>query len=247
MSLSRGPKIISNGLVLYLDAANNKSYPRTGTTWYDLSGNNNNFSLTNGPSFSGTNGGNIVFDGTNDYGNSSSTLNLSSFSSITTEIWFKPSSTSNTMLFEHSANWNTNTGGFGLSPNGDGNFANTNLCHTALTPIALCGGKNYAFNCGTTTYSCHINIFSTITDSTGRLTYVNGNLLSFSSESGYSTSTATTNQGTTFRNDTMYLASRGGTAAYFGGSVAIFKVYNRKLSATEVLQNYNATKIRFGL
>ena len=67
MSLSRGPKIVTNGLVLYLDAANKKSYPGSGTTWTDLSGNNNTGTLTNGPTFDSNNGGSIVFDGTNDY------------------------------------------------------------------------------------------------------------------------------------------------------------------------------------
>ena len=58
-----GPKIITNGLVLYLDAANRNSYPGSGTTCTDLSGNNNNFTLVKGPTFSLGNMGNIVFDG----------------------------------------------------------------------------------------------------------------------------------------------------------------------------------------
>ena len=75
MSLSRGPKTITNGLVLYLDAANKKSYPGSGATWTDLSGNSNTGTLTNGPTFSAANMGSILFDGTNDYvdcGNNSS-------------------------------------------------------------------------------------------------------------------------------------------------------------------------------
>jgi hypothetical protein len=61
------PRIVTSGLVLALDAAERLSYPRTGTTWRDLSGNSNNFSLINGPTFSNTNLGNIVFDGADDY------------------------------------------------------------------------------------------------------------------------------------------------------------------------------------
>ena len=57
MATKYSPKIITNGLVLSLDAANNKSYPRSGTTWSDLSGNNNTGTLTNGPTFSDSNGG----------------------------------------------------------------------------------------------------------------------------------------------------------------------------------------------
>jgi len=67
MAIHRGPKIITNGLILCLDAASTKSYPGSGTTWFDRSGNGNNGVLTNGPTFSSTNGGSIVFDGTNDY------------------------------------------------------------------------------------------------------------------------------------------------------------------------------------
>ena len=60
--------IVKRGLVLHLDASINDSYPQSGTTWYDISGNNNNVTLINGPTFSSTNGGIITFDGVNDYG-----------------------------------------------------------------------------------------------------------------------------------------------------------------------------------
>jgi hypothetical protein len=67
MAGSTGPDIVTDGLVLALDAANKKSYPGSGTTWYDLSGNNNNGTLVNGPTYSSANGGVIVLDGVNDY------------------------------------------------------------------------------------------------------------------------------------------------------------------------------------
>ena len=67
MAFIHSPKIITDGLVLALDAANVKSYPGSGTSWNDLSGNNNTGTLTNGPTFDGGNGGSIVFDGVNDY------------------------------------------------------------------------------------------------------------------------------------------------------------------------------------
>ena len=247
MAINTGPKIIRSGLILHLDAGLTASYPGSGNRWYDLSGNNNTFALREGPTFNSANGGSIVFNGSDSSADSLSTVNLSAFTSITTEIWFKPSVSTGGMVFEHSANWNTNTGGFGLYPNSNGNTDDATLCHTNSNPTSMCGPRNYAFTCGTTLYSCHVNIFSTITDSTGRLTYVNGNLLSFSSTGGFSTSTATTNQSVTFRNDTMYLATRARTAAYFNGSIAMFKIYNRKLSASEILQNFETTKRRFNI
>ena len=67
MATKYSPKMVTDGLVLSLDAANTKSYPRSGTTWTDLSGNSNTGTLTNGPTFNAGNLGSIVFDGTNDY------------------------------------------------------------------------------------------------------------------------------------------------------------------------------------
>ena len=67
MALHHSPRIVTSGLVLALDAADRNSYPGSGTTWTDLSGNANNGTLTNGPTFNSANGGSIVFDGTNDF------------------------------------------------------------------------------------------------------------------------------------------------------------------------------------
>ena len=77
MSNQYGPRIVTNGLVLCLDAGNNKSYPGSGTVWNDLSGNNFNGILTNGPTYSPSSGGGIVFDGVNDYISLGSVLNNS--------------------------------------------------------------------------------------------------------------------------------------------------------------------------
>ena len=65
MSLSHSPLIVRDGLVLCLDAANPRSYPKSGTTWSDLAGANNG-TLTNGPTFDADDKGSIVFDGTDD-------------------------------------------------------------------------------------------------------------------------------------------------------------------------------------
>lgn len=69
MALYHSPLVVTDGLVLYLDAANTKSYPGSGTAWNDLSGQGNNGTLTNGPTFNSENGGSIVFDGADDYVN----------------------------------------------------------------------------------------------------------------------------------------------------------------------------------
>jgi hypothetical protein len=67
LALSHSPSIVTDGLVLCLDAANPKSYPGSGTTWTDLSGNGNNGTLVNGVGYSGSNLGSLSFDGSNDY------------------------------------------------------------------------------------------------------------------------------------------------------------------------------------
>ena len=67
MALSHSPSIVTNGLVLCLDAANSKSYPGSGTTWTDLSGRGNNGTLVNGVGYNSGNLGSLVFDGVDDY------------------------------------------------------------------------------------------------------------------------------------------------------------------------------------
>jgi hypothetical protein len=84
------PEIVTNGLVLNLDAGFVPSYPRSGTTWSDLSLNGNNGTLTNGPTYSSDGGGSIVFDGTNDY-IAFTDSNLLPTAGLTLSCWFKTS------------------------------------------------------------------------------------------------------------------------------------------------------------
>ena len=69
MSGNVAPNVVTNGLVVCLDGANLYSYPSSGTLWSDLTGNRNNFTLINGPTYDTSNGGSILFDGVNDYAN----------------------------------------------------------------------------------------------------------------------------------------------------------------------------------
>ena len=85
MGIAYNPKIVTNGLVLALDAGNTKSYPGSGTAWTDLSGNGNHGTLTSGPTYSSTNGGSIVFDGVDDY--VSTSVNFGSSSQFTVSMF----------------------------------------------------------------------------------------------------------------------------------------------------------------
>ena len=74
MSFKYGNGMVTDGLIFYLDAANPRSFVSGSTSWYDMTRNSNNGTLTNGPTYDSSNGGAVVFDGSNDYinfGNSS--------------------------------------------------------------------------------------------------------------------------------------------------------------------------------
>jgi hypothetical protein len=87
-----GPNIVTDGLVLALDAANTKSYPGSGTVWKDLSGNGNNGTLINGPTFDTGNLGSIEFDGVDDWTSFGNILNTGT-SDFTISAWVKSTST----------------------------------------------------------------------------------------------------------------------------------------------------------
>ena len=216
--MNYGPKTITNGLVLYLDAANKKSYPGSGTTWTDLSGNNNTGTLTNGPTFDSNNGGSIVFDGTNDY--VSNTMSNPGSMPITFEFWIYSNSSSPVGIFDTAPN------------TGDvlRNYSAGNVeWHIASPSIALGLSAN--------TWT---NIILQFYFSINRKIeyYKNGSLIT--TGTGSTSSTYAWNS-LTFGN------INGGSAGWYSGKMSIIKIYNRTLSATEVLQNYNATKRRFGL
>lgn len=238
MALGHNPTIVTSDLVLCLDAANPRSYPGSGSIWYDISGNGNNFTLYNAPTFSN---GALSFDGVNEYAASTNNINLTSYTSITAEVWFKASTTGDSMVIEHTSNWNTQTGGWGLYINSTGSTPQANLMHTNHNTEEA---RNYDFTIGTN-WNNQTNIFSRISDSTGRLTYCNGNLTSFAS-GAYGTST-TTIAGGSFANAILYLASRGGTAAYYNGSISLVKIYGTKLTADQVSTNFNAIRSRYNI
>jgi hypothetical protein len=216
MSVAGGPNLIKNGLVLELDAGNIKSYPTTGTTWYDKSGNAYNGTLINGPTFNTGSLGSIVFDGTND---GVSFSNLGNFGT-------------NPVSYE----WVVKS-----TPNG--NFQNlfTNGSD-ALAHIYIINNGNIRYYSegayDTSGLSINTNIFKFITitkSGTSALIYING----------IQQATLTISE-TTGNFNTPYVGINGSQYP-LNGSIASFKLYNKTLSASEVLQNYNATKGRFGL
>ena len=224
----RGYGIVRDGLVLYLDASSPNSYNSNfgPTTWKDISGNGNNGTLVNGPTFNSSNGGNLVFDGIDDY----ITRNISlPDNNITACVWVKNNNVSNTQrIFSH--------GNFGLDVAGN-NFSLQIFNSTVRGIVGVLGSSQFVGNGTTINSNFWYNI--TLTLGGGKLTlYLNGDLkVNDSTNSTIGTSSYTLNIATRANN----------TSEFFQGNIAQTSIYNRALSAQEVLQNYNATKTRFGL
>lgn len=235
MAFSHSPKIVTDGLVLSLDAGNVKSYPGAGVFWYDKSGNNNNGTLTNGPTFNTSSLGSIVFDATDEWVNVSpnSTLNLSSQGTI--GVWCYP-----TTLTQESY-----AGLIGMEIGGLYAQQSYYLHWRQIDNVIQGGiGNNGTYNvasCPLPTSITWYNFVFTWTGTTVNL-YRNGILINTSSQ----TVNAQSLSSDVKIGGRMFYPHSGGTGE-FNGRIAIAQIYNRGLTAQEVLQNYNATKGRFGL
>ena len=225
MAFSNGPKIITDGLVMNLSAFDRNSYVSGSTTWNDVSGQGNNGTLVNGPTFNSGNGGSIVFDGTNDYVNTTYTANT--LNNTTQNVWYKWDGVNQIKVLTYLGNSSTNGFGFLIHDGGSsGNIGNKvgilygGAVYNAITP-------NFA------TLTASWAYFTIIRTSTTTTLYVNGVLIGFTN--------TTPNLGATYEFD------YGDVTAGASGSVGSISFYNRALSFQEVLQNYNATKSRFGL
>ena len=220
MGLDHSPLIVTDGLVVYLDAGNTRSYTGSGNTAYDLSGSGNTSALTNGPTFNSSNLGAFVLDGSNDYILVNSQANILSKTAYTkiAYIYISNFSTVNNII----------SGGF------SGQHA-----FWMFGTNKLNAGHNGAWNTvvGATSLSLNTWYFAAVTysDSTGWKLYLNGR------EDGTSATT------TTFNGNQEIVIGAYSSGNNFTGRIASVQVYNRVLTASEIVQNYNATKRRYGL
>jgi hypothetical protein len=250
MAFNYSPKIITDGLVLYLDAANTRSYPGTGTTWSDLSRGGNNGVLTNGPTFNSANGGSIVFDGVDDYVNSiGTTSTFDYFCSIGTfsiGFWLNPNAINVRAFFIGNTLTNTEKGWFiaveyGATDYGNncirfhaaGNATNTRLIAGSTNDSTVTTGWKHYFY--TVTNGNYIGQW-----------YING----VSSTTTTRVGTGNADQGAYYSGPLARTLNIGrsnytSTVLPLAGRISNVLVYNRQLSAAEVLQNYNATKGRY--
>ena len=218
MATLYSPKIVSDGLVLCLDAANPKSYIGSGTTWNDLSGNSNNGTLTNGPAFNSENGGSIVFDGTNDYVNLPYLL-LSASQDFTINIWIKANSHGAGTIFCNYPAGNLQlvygTSNMGMWLNNNSTYLDSPATEFTTNPVFFTAQR-----IGGNETRVYLNA---ILKKTGASTSTIGSVSNF-------------RMGTNTNGSEVY-----------NGNIAQVSIYNRALSTSEVLQNFNATKARFGL
>lgn len=224
------PAIVTNGLVLNLDAGFTPSYPTTGTTWYDVGSGGNNGTLVNGPTFSSTNGGSIVFDGSDDYSLISNTSLLSfGTNPFSIGFWIYPTHTSlpsyRTIL---------------------SNYVGYNSDYVSYFYLGIFNGNNISFLDSGGNF---IIGFPSCVVSTNVWTHIaftrSGNSISSYQNGAPQGSVSFSNNFSGVR--TTKIGGGVTDTATFQGNLSIMSIYNRALSATEVQQNFNATKSRFGL
>jgi len=229
MALVHSPSIVTSGLVLCLDAANRKSYPGSGTTWTDLSGNGRTGTLNNmdGNNFNSANGGSLTFDGTNEFVACSGSITLTTATFI---AWMRRNGNQNQydgILISRGTNLSgmllQNSNNLGYTWNGD-----------------LAGGNNtYDWSSGLVVPNlswsmCAISVASS--SATAYLYQASGLTTAINN---YSHSSSVL--------DDIKVGQDDFGGRFFSGNIAQVSIYNRALTATEIAQNYNALKGRYGL
>ena len=222
MGTHGGPDIVTDGLVLSLDAANKKSYAGHGTVWNDLSGNANTGTLTNGPEFltsasnTVSNIGCFSFDGSNDL------VECSAISStnFTNSLWMRVDAKNVNGIIS----WTVGT------------VRRELLFVSGYLSIAY-GSNKYRKIDSVLSNGVWMHVVGTY-DGTTPLIYVNGVSQTLTGEVTAAAGAA----------NKCYIGRTAySNPFYFDGKIANVKIYNRALTSTEVVQNYNATKSRFGL
>ena len=238
MSLGHGSSIVKNGLVLHLDAANSKSYPGSGTTWKDLSGNGNNGTLVNGTAYNSGNGGYLTFDGVNDYVDVAMANFFPTYNdSVTYEVWsYTPGGAA--WHADPPGGSGTNIISRGTYPgyNGLGRLATNNVV-AAYYRGSTSGTASASFTISRDRWFHLVSIW------TGTRTelYVDGILRSTNNNSLVGNPTSSNVSIARQR------ALGGNDGGWFEGLISNAKIYNRALVAQEVQQNFEALRGRYGI
>lgn len=232
MGLFHSPRIVTDGLVLHLDAANTKSYPGSGTTWLDMSGNGNNNTLTNGPTYNTGSMGSINFDGVDDH--CLGTINSSVFNGAhTIGCWFYRR-TIKTWSALFSNNVNTTSCSL-LTFISSGNTIGINQSGVSATSIAIDLGADHLNKW----IYCVMTIAEPGTGGAVKVyAFKDGSLLKASGTLYWTLSTSSN----------YYIGRHwAGATQIHDGYIPSIQVYNRALSEDEIKQNFSATRGRFGI
>ena len=221
--------IVDSSLILYLDAGRTDSYPGTGNTWYDLSGNGNNGTLYGNP-YSYANGGSIFFNSYN-------------YVSLGGPAALSPQQLTVSMWFKYLGNPQNNIGGGIL-------IRNRGYGWSMSTSTATNGsyGLNAAiYNTSSNTVSSG-NFGSLSLGTYYNLTIIFGNSIFTVYLNGVSVYTTTATANSIYYSGSQIAIGRDGDSpnSYFNGIIPHVLMYNRGLSATEVIKNYNALAPRYG-
>jgi hypothetical protein len=228
--------IVTNGLVLALDAGNLVSYGGTGTIWSDLTNTTTGATLTNGPTYSTSNGGSIVFDGTDDYAVGPTNMSISQNQPFTLELWVNLSSYTN--LYPCLLQIKTDTTyGFIVLVTQASTYDGITFGSTDTWIRLRNAGNQIATN---TWNQIVINYNGAGAGTASNYKMYLNTIEQVLSDSGSFISLSQVNNIGTIEN-----ASRG--YDNWTGRIANFKQYNRALTQSEVIQNFNAHKSRYGL
>lgn len=230
---------VTSGSVLYIDAAQLRSYPGSGTLWRDLTSNANTLELYNGAAYSGSGGGNIFFDGTNDGVSGSNAAAYTITNNISIELWGR---------FQTSGN-------LYILGKGPSNGAATNLPGNYELQLQIGNSLQFLHQTSTSAGNTNFQYFTTTTSvySNNTWTHIvcvsNGTTTTFYVNGVAKTTTRFGTVGSIISTNTqpLRIGRRADGSAMSAGNIGMVRIYNRLLSADDVLINYNLTKSRFGL
>ena len=229
MSLFHGPATVLSGLVLYLDAANPKSYTGSGSTWRDISGNGRAATLYNSPTYSSTQSGSFSFDGVDDYADLTTTLQFDT-SDFTIAGWFRSNSGNSNYKQIWMSGYN---GGQPVVEVG----VTTGLYFYVRPPSPSGLGCNTA----TTVDDNQWRHFAAVKTSSLISLYLNGDF-NVSTSGSFTSDVDSAGELPRIGNGTSTTNNR-----YFKGNISQIQVYNRAITATEIQQLFTATRGRYGL
>ena len=228
MATSYSPGIVRDSLSLFFDAANPRSYPGSGTTWYNMADSSNNVTMYNGMVYESTDLGRMVLDGTNNVAQGTAPI----LTAHTCEAWFRPSGTPGSgfhAVFQKEGGY---SGGpvYGLRVEQNQGRAYGGICYDNQA-----ANQNYMYTTSGLLDNNWYHIATTFDSSYNWKIFLNGVF-----------EASTTLTANPYQNSSV-LQIGSGDSRHANGQISIVRTYSRALTDLEVYQNFIATKSRYGL